>query len=106
MKKFILIFFTISSFCLNAQTGAEKYGQLYNQAVEEISKQNFDNAIKLLDHAIELKKDYAEAYFARGTSYLMLNQRAKACKDLYKAKELEHWQADEYIEKYCSRHKK
>jgi len=105
MKKIILIFFAISSFCLNAQTADEKYGKLYNQAVEEISKQNFDNAIKLLDQAIDLKKDYAEAYFARGTSYLMLNKRANACEDLYKAKDLEHWQAEEYIENYCSRHK-
>jgi len=103
MKSIFAIVVFALTINLSAQSRSDQPSVLYNQATEEIGKQNYESAIQLLSQALVLKPDYAEALFARGTSFLMLNDRIKACQDFKAAQENKHWQAAEYIEKFCSR---
>jgi tetratricopeptide (TPR) repeat protein len=81
-------------------------GALYNQAVELIGKQSYEEAVILLEKSIQIKPDYAEAIFAKGTCLLMLNKRSQACDDFNLALRYNHQQASEYIQKYCKRQPK
>ncbi len=51
--------------------------------------------------AIKLSPDNGGNYFKRGVIRLSLRQKDEGCKDLRRAKELGHKQADEFLEKYC-----
>ena len=74
---------------------------LSNQKIEEARKlwkqKDFNGAKNLLDEAVKLNPDNAEAYFGRGTTYLDLKQYARAIKDFDKNIELEPNKADSYI---------
>lgn len=96
------LFFALSAFGQNKQN--TNPGALYNQAVELIGKQNYEEAIILLEKSIQIKPDYAEAIFAKGTCLLMLNKRQQACENFNAALRYNHQQASEYIQKYCQRH--
>jgi tetratricopeptide (TPR) repeat protein len=104
MKRLFLISILLLSAIAQAQkSSSEDLGALFNKAVEQIGKQNYEGAIPFLDQAIQLNGAYTEAIFARGTCYLMLNKRNQACDDFHAADKLNHFQAKEYIQKYCKR---
>ena len=84
----------------NAQT--DSYSTLYNKGAAAIGKQDYANALIYFNQAIQQKPDYAEAIFGRGTCFLMLQERDKACFDFMEAEKL-HWApAADYRQKYCS----
>jgi len=78
------------------------YSTLYNQGAEAISKQDYRKAVSLFNQAIQLNTNYAEAIHARGTSYLMLNERENACADFRLAAEQNWKPSKDYIRNYCS----
>jgi tetratricopeptide (TPR) repeat protein len=87
---------------LNSAYGqSSDYSKNYNDAVRLMGSHNYNDAITLLDQAIMIKTDYAEAIFARGQCYLMLGKREEACRDFSLSKSA-NWKAStEYLEKYC-----
>lgn len=78
-------------------------GSKYNDAIKFIGNKDYSTAKLLLDEIIKQKPDYAEAVFARGTCYLMLEERLKSCDDFNKASALNWKPADEYINKFCNK---
>ncbi len=62
---------------------------LVMDAMSMRTSQNFDHAMKLLNTAIKLKPDYAEAYNQRSFMYFLLNDYEKSLSDSRKALELE-----------------
>ena len=79
------------------------YNKFYNEGTKMIGEKNFKEALQLFNEAIALKKTSAEAIFARGTCYLMLNEREKACIDFNSASKLTYTAAEEYVKKYCGK---
>ena len=47
---------------------------------------NYDEAIADFEKAVELKPDYADAYFNMGKTYFLMNNEDKAC-ECYKLAE-------------------
>jgi tetratricopeptide (TPR) repeat protein len=88
---------------LSAQAGSEAYSTLYNEAIKQIEQKNYAGARNLLDKAVILKHDYAEALFARGACNLMLEEWDKACPDFENSAKLNWKPAIEYLEKYCGK---
>lgn len=79
---------------------AEKY---FNSGVENSKKGEVKLAIEDYTHAIELKPDYADAYYKRGGSWLRINEWKKARSDLEIAREMQMKviiTSDEIGEKY------
>lgn len=102
MKKTILILgltLLIGS-AISAQ--ADQYSTLYNKGVEKIGKKEYREAIAYFDQAILLKSDYKEAIMARGQSFLMIEERDKACADFALSFKLGWAPAKEYVSKYCA----
>lgn len=64
---------------------AEKY---FNSGKEKSKKGEVDLAIEDYTKAIELKPDYAEAYYYRGGSWLRLGEWEKARSDIKTAREM------------------
>jgi Flp pilus assembly protein TadD len=106
MKNIILILVVFAALNASAQNNKaddETYNKLYNDGTTLIGEKKFKEALDLFNRAITLKKSSAEAIFARGTCYLMLNERENACIDFNSAKALKLTAADEYILKYCEK---
>ena len=102
-KRLILIGLLFSSTMGFSQDSISNiYSTLYNQGAAAISKQDYHAALTLFEQAIQLNADYAEAIHARGTCFLMLNERDKACNDFWLALEKNWRPSKEYIQKYCS----
>lgn len=79
---------------------AEKY---FNSGVENSKKDEIELAIEDYTQAIELKPDYAEAYYNRGGSWLRLGEWEKARYDLEIARKMKYnpiVQSDEILKKY------
>jgi len=99
---FLLTFFIATTALSQNKTDEEKtYSKLYNDGTALIGEKKFKEALQLFNDAIALKKTSAEAIFARGTCYLMLNERDKACVDFNTAKTLKLPASEDYIKKYC-----
>ena len=81
---------------------ADQYSTLYNKGVEKIGKKEYREAIAYFDQAILLKSDYKEAIMARGQSFLMIEERDKACADFALSFKLGWAPAKEYVSKYCA----
>lgn len=64
---------------------AKKY---FNSGKEKSKKGEVDLAIEDYTKAIELKPDYAEAYYYRGGSWLRLGEWEKARADIQTAREM------------------
>lgn len=60
----------------------------YNKANILSAQKDFKSAIQLYTRAIEKDKDFAEAYFNRGLTYLFIGEDSKGLADLSKAGEL------------------
>lgn len=86
----------------NAQSN-DKISAQYNEAIKLISEKEYEQAKQKLNLVIAERSDYAEAVFARGTCFLMLQERESACNDFEKAKKLNWAPAREYIEKFCGK---
>jgi len=89
------------AFSQNNEQVDKAYNKFYNEGTTYIGEKKFKEALQFFNEAIALKKNSAEAIFARGTCYLMLNERDKACIDFNAAKALKLTSAEEYIKKYC-----
>lgn len=79
---------------------AEKH---LNSGVENSKKGEVKLAIEDYTHAIELKPDYADAFYKRGGSWLRINEWEKARSDLEIAREMQMkviTTSDEIREKY------
>jgi tetratricopeptide (TPR) repeat protein len=87
---------------VSAQNNADKISTLYNEGVKLIGERKFEDARKKMDAAVQLKADYTEAIFARGTCSLMLEEREKACNDFSKASTMGWKPAKEYVERKSS----
>ena len=57
------------------------YEAYYYRGCARINAQKYKEAIADLEKAVELKPDYADAYFNMGRSYYMLNDEDKACEN-------------------------
>ena len=55
------------------------YEAYYLRGCAKINEQKYKDAILDLEKAIELKPDYADAYFNIGRTYFLLNDEEKAC---------------------------
>lgn len=64
---------------------AKKY---FKSGVEKSKNGEVDLAIEEYTKAIELKPDFAEAYYYRGGSWLRLGERVKARSDLETARKM------------------
>ncbi len=102
MKLYILSFFLGSIGTSTLLGQSDQYSTLYNKGVEKIGKKEYREAIVLFDNAIQLKPDYKEAIMARGQSFLMLEERDKACADFATSAKLGWAPAKEYVQKYCA----
>jgi tetratricopeptide (TPR) repeat protein len=60
------------------------------------------SAIKEYDKAIEIKSDYAKAFFNKGLSEHNLNQNDESCRDFKRSKELGYPEAQAAVTKYCN----
>jgi tetratricopeptide (TPR) repeat protein len=101
MKKHILSLGLGILVCSGISAQSSQYSTLYNEGVEKIGKKQYREAIALFDNAILLKPDYKEAIMARGQSFLMIEERDKACADFALSTKLGWAPAKEYVEKYC-----
>ncbi|GAB1415212.1 tetratricopeptide repeat protein [Paludibacter sp.] len=72
----------------------------YNKANILVSQQDFKTAIINYTKAIEIDKDFAEAYFNRGLTYLYTGEDSKGLSDLSKAGELGIYQAYNLIQRF------
>lgn len=70
-------------------------------AVVNIRVGRSEEAIKILQDALKIKPDYAEAYRLMGQAYVQLKKKDEACTSFAKAKELGDPNVDVLIEKHC-----
>jgi Flp pilus assembly protein TadD len=106
MKRILALAIVLFALNVNAQKSnneEQSYSKLYNDGTSLIGEKKFKEALDLFQKALAIKNNSAEAVFARGTCYLMLNERDKACSDFSRAKELKYSAADDYILKYCGK---
>lgn len=75
---------------------------LYFKAVyERDRRKNIAQSITDFTAAMALKPGEGDVYLGRGVSWLMLNERAKACQDLQQAAALGAQQAGPLLKSYC-----
>jgi tetratricopeptide (TPR) repeat protein len=90
MKK--IIFLATLILMLSAATFAQTAAEYNKQGVELAKKYQFKEAHIAFTKAIELKADFAEAYYNRATAWFELPantfENMDGCADLKKAKEL------------------
>ncbi|TNF42142.1 MAG: tetratricopeptide repeat protein, partial [Cytophagales bacterium] len=60
-----------------------------------------EDALKAYGNAIQLDKDFGQAYFNRGLLKIALNRNKQACEDLKLASVLDYPGAKESLAKYC-----
>lgn len=102
MKKFILIsgIFLALSASLFAQTATE----WNKQGVDHAKKFEYSKAYDCFTKAVELKADFAEAYYNRATVWFELPANtypnADGCADLKKAKDLGFKDAEKKIKEF------
>ena len=70
-------------------------------AVINIRVGRSEEAVKVLQEALKVDANYAEAYRLMGLAYVQLKQEEQACSSFAKAKELGDPNVDILIEKYC-----
>lgn len=102
MKIKIFLTTILIGVALCGQAQNNNVGAKYNEAIRYIGDKDYSGAKSILDEVLKIKPDYAEALFARGTCYLMLDKRIESCEDFEKASKLNWKPAKEYIEKFCN----
>lgn len=95
MKKLVGIILMVLAFGITSQaqdTQAKSAQDLNKQGLEHFKKFEYKTAYECFSKAIELKSDYAEAYYNRGMTWFQLPAGSytshDGCSDLKKAKEL------------------
>jgi tetratricopeptide (TPR) repeat protein len=73
----------------------DNLGQAYRES------NNLFEAFKNFDKAIELDKNFAQAYYERGKAWQKSNDMTNACIDWKHALDLRYAQSKEMVEKYC-----
>ena len=66
----------------------------------ECSKKEYLEAIQYYSRAISVDRDFAEAYFNRGLTYIYIGENEKGLADLSKAGELGIYQAYNLITRF------
>lgn len=66
-----------------------------------LATQNFELALSDYNHAIQIKKDFGEAYFNRANIYSKIQNLKQACKDIKYAAEIGFEPANAYISFLC-----
>lgn len=77
-------------------TAEQDYKYYTNSGIEKTNIKDFDGALNDLDKAIELKPDYALAYFSKGIVFHNLNQLQAAYENYTRAIELDPNMIDAY----------
>lgn len=77
MRILIFIFFVLAWHFINGQSIAEHYQKGFNKILEE----DYSNALKSMDLAIELNPKFTEAYYYRGIAKGKLNDHTGAIDD-------------------------
>ena len=70
-------------------------------AVVNIRVGRYDEAVNVLQEALKVQPQYAEAYRLMGQAYLQLKKQDEACAAFAKAKELGDPNVEALIEKHC-----
>ena len=70
-------------------------------AVVNIRVGRSEEAVKVLQEALQIDPSYSEAYRLMGLAYIYLKKKNEACEALAKAKELGNKNVDDLIEKNC-----
>lgn len=70
-------------------------------AVVNIRVGRYEEALKVLQDALDIDPAYAEAYRLRGIAQLQMKKNEEACKSFAKAKELGDPNVDTLIQKHC-----
>ena len=70
-------------------------------AVVNIRVGRNEEAIRILQEALKIEPEYAEAYRLMGQAYIQLQKKDEACESFTKAKELGDPNVDALIEKHC-----
>lgn len=70
-------------------------------AVVNIRVGRSEEAIRILQEALKIEPEYAEAYRLMGQAYIQLQKKDEACESFTKAKELGDPNVDALIEKHC-----
>lgn len=70
-------------------------------AVVNIRVGRSEEAIRILQEALKIEPEYAEAYRLMGQAYVQLKKKDEACESFAKAKELGDPNVDTLIEKHC-----
>lgn len=70
-------------------------------AVVNIRVGRSEEAVKILQEALKIEPQYAEAYRLMGQAYVQLKKKDEACECFAKAKELGDTNVDALIEKHC-----
>lgn len=70
-------------------------------AVVNIRVGRSEEAIRILQEALKIEPEYAEAYRLMGQAYVQLKKKDEACESFAKAKELGDPNVDALIEKHC-----
>ena len=66
-----------------------------------LAQKSFEKAISDFSKSIELKSDYAEAYYGRGISFINSGKKEMGCQDLQSASRLGLANANEAIQSFC-----
>ncbi len=70
LKQIIIFIILVTAFCFNLSAQEPQVRELYDQAVAESKKGNFDSAIQFYTAAINLDNGYTSAYTGRGLTYM------------------------------------
>jgi len=73
----------------------------FNRGLSLFNSLSLDLAIKDIDKAISLDRNYANAYLLKGNIYFKQNKMIEACENWSKASELGNKQAKTLGDKYC-----
>ena len=74
----------LNTFSVHAQT-AEDY---YNNGIANVQKNNFKQAVSDFSTAIEIRTNYATAYYARAYAYYDMNEYTEALADVQETEKL------------------
>ena len=77
-------------------TRDEKFQDLYTNGMVEFINENYDNSIKILTQADELKPDNKLLFVSRGAAFLKLDKLDQALKDINRAIEIDGQYAKAY----------
>ncbi len=77
--------------------------KLYNyRGICRFNLRDFTNAMTDFNQAVQLSPNFANAYYMRGMCRIGLKDRKGACLDFQKAADLNHANARDALDKYCS----